>query len=434
MNELLWNILTGLFISITSGLILKEFFDIFLKKASKSIYIRDLIWVPYLGWQFFILQLPSLPWYWKLGINIVFIVLISIIIYQGKIRKKVIFAISFCGLWVLSEFLVGFVYMLLNIHIEDYELLGSVISKLLLIAAGIVIKRIYKNTENITLPHKYTIILGGIALGSILIVSELFYLSEKNNEGHGGHLELICSLILLFINIMIFRIYSELAEYIKLQRINEAYERQLHAYDYYIKNKEIEFENNRKIRHDLKQYCIYLLKLFEEKKYNQGIEFLSEIIDEKIEKNSAIAKTDNLIIDAIVNYKNIIISKLGISFDVCLEVPAQIKVDKSDLALILGNLLDNAIEATSKIPFNERQIMLKMKYDLGNLLIHVKNTFDGYVKETKEGELLTLKQDKSRHGFGLASIKKSVEKYDGVLEYSFSEKIFQITVLLYSRI
>lgn len=296
MNELLWNILTGLFISITSGLILKEFFDIFLKKASKSIYIRDLIWVPYLGWQFFILQLPSLPWYWKLGINIVFIVLISIIIYQGKIRKKVIFAISFCGLWVLSEFLVGFVYMLLNIHIEDYELLGSVISKLLLIAAGIVIKRIYKNTENITLPHKYTIILGGIALGSILIVSELFYLSEKNNEGHGGHLELICSLILLFINIMIFRIYSELAEYIKLQRINEAYERQLHAYDYYIKNKEIEFENNRKIRHDLKQYCIYLLKLFEEKKYNQGIEFLSEIIDEKIEKNSAIAKTDNLII------------------------------------------------------------------------------------------------------------------------------------------
>lgn len=116
------------------------------------------------------MQLPSLPWYWKLGINIVFIVLISIIIYQGKIRKKVIFAISFCGLWVLSEFLVGFVYMLLNIHIEDYELLGSVISKLLLIAAGIVIKRIYKNTENITLPHKYTIILGGIALGSILIV------------------------------------------------------------------------------------------------------------------------------------------------------------------------------------------------------------------------------------------------------------------------
>lgn len=206
MNELLWNILTGLFISITSGLILKEFFDIFLKKASKSIYIRDLIWVPYLGWQFFILQLPSLPWYWKLGINIVFIVLISIIIYQGKIRKKVIFAISFCGLWVLSEFLVGFVYMLLNIHIEDYELLGSVISKLLLIAAGIVIKRIYKNTENITLPHKYTIILGGIALGSILIVSELFYLSEKNNEGHGGHLELICSLILLFINIMIFSV------------------------------------------------------------------------------------------------------------------------------------------------------------------------------------------------------------------------------------
>ena len=62
-----------------------------------------------------------------------------------------------------------------------------------------------------------------------------------------------------------------------------------------------------------------------------------------------------------MNYKNIIISKLGISFDVCLEVPAQIKVDKSDLALILGNLLDNAIEATSKIPFNERQIMLKMK-------------------------------------------------------------------------
>lgn len=271
-KEIVWNIFDGIIIAATSGLILREYFRLFFKGITGYGWIRVLTWLAYLCWQFFILKL-SIPWYGKLGINIAFIVIVGITNYLGKLGKKVIFAISFCALWVLTEFLLGYIFILLDIHIVEYNLLGSIISKLLLMLFVIIIKRMYINDENITLSPKYTLILGGIALGSIFIVSDLFYLSEKNIESNEVHMEIFCSVILISINILIFRIYSDLTDYIRLQRINEAHERQLHSYDYYIKNKETEFENNRKIRHDLKQYCIYLLKILEDKNYEQGIEF-----------------------------------------------------------------------------------------------------------------------------------------------------------------
>lgn len=436
MEIVQWNkvyqILDGMVVSLSAAIILKEFFELFFAKSEKMRVFKIFTWLLYLIWQFIILHLGVMPWYTKLMINIVLIILTGIANYKGTFIRKVFFAIGLCALWTLSEIFVGFVFLFLNLHIEKFDILGSIVSKLLLIIVVTIVRRASKNTYNSQVSIKYNLIVGSMALGSILIVADLFYLSEKNVSYNTLPLELICSLILLFINIFIFRIYSELSEQIKLQKENAAYISQLELYNLYLNNKEEEIERNRRLRHDLKQYCIYLLKTFEEKEYKKGVDFLYELIEEKIDRPTQIANTDNIVVDAIINYKYPKMQENNIKFSLNLSIPTKIDVEDSDLAIILGNLLDNAIDATIKLPENKREIKLEIKWDLGNLFICLQNTYDGKLNVTRFGEIKTSKNDKNKHGFGLISVNKCIEKYSGMLTKDYDNKIFKVTVLLYS--
>lgn len=435
MNKIrMFYILEGIMVCISAGIILREFFKLFFVKSKNWRIFKITTWTLYLFWQFAILGLDHISWTIKLGINILLIVFIGIANYKGTIVKKLVFAIGLCAIWTLSEIFVGFSFLLFNLHIVKFDMLGSIVSKLFLIIVIIIIRRISFNTNKSELSLKYHVIIGCMALGSIFIVSDLFYLSGKNIEKGTLPMELICSVILLLINIFIFRIYSELSEQIELQKANAAYERQMHLYEQYLSNKEAEMENSRRIKHDMKQYCIYLLKAFEEKEFEKGTEFLLELIENKIDRKITIANTDNIVVDAIINYKYTQMQENHINFQPTLNVPTRLDIRDSDFALILGNLLDNSIEAAQKMPETERNINLTVRWDLGNLYINVKNSYNGKIKINKLGHIKTSKSDENTHGFGLLSVNKCVEKYHGVMKTRYDNSIFEVTVLLYSEI
>lgn len=433
MNNLLF-IFEGIMVSLSSGIILYEFFKLFFVKNNNWKLLKLVIWFFYVLWQFAILQLDQLSWLIKLVINILLILIIGIGNYKGTIVKKLFFSIGLCAIWTLSEILVGFTFILLNLPILKFDLLGSIVSKLFLILLIIIIRRISSSTSKNELSVKYNVMIGCIPFGSIFIVCDLFYLSGKNPEKGTLPMELICSVILLLINVFIFRIYSKLSEQIGLQKENAAYVRQLHLYHQYLSDKEVEIENNRRLRHDLKQYCIFLLKAFEDKDYQKGTDFLLRLIEDKIDREIKIANTDNIVVDAILNYKYTKMKENHIDFQSSLNIPTKLDIDDSDLALVLGNLIDNAIEATMKLADNERRIILTVKWDLGNLFIKVENSYNGKLKTNQFGEIKTTKEDKSIHGFGLLSVKKCAEKYNGMMKTKYNHCIFEVTVLLYSEI
>ena len=94
----------------------------------------------------------------------------------------------------------------------------------------------------------------------------------------------------------------------------------------------------------------------------------------------------------------------------------------ADICLILGNLLENAVEAARKVERN-KYIKVRMKYDKNNLLLYIVNNY--------RGELIT-KADSENHGVGLASVYRTVAKYHGmvVIDDSTPEK-FLVKVVLY---
>lgn len=110
-----------------------------------------------------------------------------------------------------------------------------------------------------------------------------------------------------------------------------------------------------------------------------------------------------------------------------------VRAEFADICLILGNLLENAVEAAQKVD-GKKYIEIKMKYDKNNILLSVTNSYSGKLLKTKDHRLKSTKTDAENHGVGLASVYRAVAKYCGtvIIDDSVSGQ-FKIRVLLYGR-
>lgn len=118
--------------------------------------------------------------------------------------------------------------------------------------------------------------------------------------------------------------------------------------------------------------------------------------------------------------------------DLDVDIPEKLNIQPFDLNIILGNLLDNAIEAVSKLERN-KVIKASIKLDRNILYINISNPFDGNIIY-KKSNLKTTHKDKENHGFGLKSVKKAISKYNGIMNVYHTDSIFNVDVLLYNNL
>ena len=117
-----------------------------------------------------------------------------------------------------------------------------------------------------------------------------------------------------------------------------------------------------------------------------------------------------------------------------LSIPMEMPFRGADISLIIGNLLENAVEGADKAE-GKKYIRFIMKYDRNNLLITVENSYKGKLIKGKGGELRTTKADASNHGIGLQSVRRAAEKYKGVLTIDDTlPECFCARVVLYGKI
>ena len=100
-----------------------------------------------------------------------------------------------------------------------------------------------------------------------------------------------------------------------------------------------------------------------------------------------------------------------------------------DVIAVIGNLLDNALEAASKSGKGYIKVFLFAQNDNHFSVIKIINNHIGEIVQ-KDGVLLTGKKDTKRHGLGLRSVNALLEKYDGYLENFYDEKSFTAIVIL----
>ena len=110
-------------------------------------------------------------------------------------------------------------------------------------------------------------------------------------------------------------------------------------------------------------------------------------------------------------------------FEVHAMIPESIPVDPMDLCSLLGNVLDNALEAAARMPREQRRVSFSAGVEKGLFAAEVRNTYL-FLERGLDGRPATVKKDRRNHGFGLASVEEIVERYGGNLEYKAEEKEF----------
>ncbi len=268
-----------------------------------------------------------------------------------------------------------------------------------------------------------------LILLSIKAVGMLLVISNSNHSDLVTHLFFFTTLVeCFFVVITIFyisKMYNFSVFKYRHDILNETYTLHLeHLSQLEAKSKDI-----RRLSHDIHNHKIVLHNLIISKQYDAAVEYLDTLHDYHVVKTNDEVLTEHVILNGLCNQKKMMCEQSEISTRFEIEIPKEISITDFDLCVIVGNLFDNAIEATQKCPHSLRRIRMKAKIIQQNMLIVVENNFSGELVQRGD-RLITSKADGILHGVGLSNVELISEKYNGDFTYYIKEKQFIATVRL----
>lgn len=217
-------------------------------------------------------------------------------------------------------------------------------------------------------------------------------------------------------------------------------EKQIENMQTHVKEVERIYSGVRSIKHDMKNSLSVVLQLASGNDGTQRTQlqaYLTEL-NQTMEGLKFQFKTGNVVVDTLLNmkYYEAMQSIPGIRFDADeLLFPGNLNIQSYDIGVIVGNALDNAIEACRKLKEEDTQADIFIhpsSFMKGKLFfIEVENSFNGKVIKKKHSEFpATDKADKKAHGMGMLNIKNTVEKYHGAVDWSTDNNVFTLTVMI----
>lgn len=216
-------------------------------------------------------------------------------------------------------------------------------------------------------------------------------------------------------------------------------EKQISSLQEHMEEMERVYSGIRGMKHDMKNTLSVIQRLSAEGDEGSGElqAYLSEM-NRSLEKLEVRFKTGNTVVDTLLNmkYHEAVrgVPDLKIDADK-LMLPQGLEIHSYDIGVILGNAVDNAIEACRKLKTKEPEadVFIRLcSLQKGNLLIlKVENSFDGRLVRRRQEELpITDKADKKSHGIGLANIKSTAEKYQGTMDFKVKDRVFILSVMM----
>ena len=185
-------------------------------------------------------------------------------------------------------------------------------------------------------------------------------------------------------------------------------------------------ENTRRLRHDFRQHLHVIAGLTEAGQLEELKSYLHQYESELSEQRSALCA--NAAVDALAGHYDNEAKQQATPIEWKLELPRQLPLPEADLCSVLGNLLENALHASQRLPPEQRQVRVMARVLSPAMLgIVVENNYDGVLKK-QSGILHSTKHEGV--GVGLVSIETAVHKYSGILNIETQNHVFRVNVLL----
>lgn len=240
-----------------------------------------------------------------------------------------------------------------------------------------------------------------------------------------------CSTMLLIMNILIFYIYHYTQQknkeytdlHLQLQKEEDMFQ--------YYKSLFEQDENQQIMIHDIRNHLLAISKLSAKKDFGKIDKYLQTLLDSSDLQNSVQVSDNESLNSLLCHYINIC-NNNNITFKIDIRKKLLANLEYSDLTSLFCNLLDNATEACINIPDSYIELNITAKTNAHITLISMINTCRTHPSFKKNGIPLSSKENKRKHGFGIKSINRVVEKYNGNLKmyYDDDKQLFHTIITL----
>lgn len=230
----------------------------------------------------------------------------------------------------------------------------------------------------------------------------------------------ICSIIILCI--LIFFILR----YVLYKMIDHRIERfQSDLIEKQVQEIQNMYKQVRGWRHDYRNHIQNMKIQLDNGNYDKLNNYLNELSTD-LNTVDTVIKTGNIMADAILNSKLSIAEKLKIKLNIKANIPEKLPLTDVELCSILGNMLDNSIEACNSLPQSERFLRVYIGRLKGQFYISIQNSA-GVIKKDKNTYLSTKSGE---HGYGIFRIDRMVKKYHGYVNRQNEEGVFATEILI----
>lgn len=264
---------------------------------------------------------------------------------------------------------------------------------------------------------------------SILLIDFVYY---DNIPTWYNFIKRFTVLIILTTILMIFYLLYATISNTRLKQLTENYEKQINIQSEHYKKLAAANVDVRRFKHDFKNMSIAIEKLLSDGNTEEALNLLKSSVNSFDSHDNTINpfKSGNPIADALLADKQKMAHSAGATIEFEGAIPAEL-LSPTDICVLLGNTLDNAIEACQKFPHNIHKTIRISANCVGSIaFIMIENPVTEKAN-IKNNHIKTSKENKTLHGFGLYSLNSIVKKYSGTLKISSTDSKFTVEISLF---
>lgn len=349
---------------------------------------------------------------------------IILVLFDSKVFPALFASLSFMTIYALTDVIVIISFSLFKIDSNQLFQYGNVrtlfiiISHIALLGIIVCISAVNKSKQGAI--SSYTLLLIMPSWFSSMVLCCMLVIQAYYSEQDFHPLYLAVALGLLYTNILIIYFVNRIREQEimrhKAELLEHHYALEKAYYDQFISQQ----EQTKALWHDIKKYMRAMQSLVS-KANSEEAERNFEQAQALFDEIHGVVDINNRVVNVILNEYMTAARNVGINLELDVQIPPELFVITSDLYVILGNTLDNSIDACSGLDEKDRYINLQLKIHNEILYYRIENPYP-------EGHL-NIKRD-GIHGYGLKNVERCAKKYRGTVDILPENGIFSVTVTL----